>query len=225
MIGRLLTNAMLGVALAVWAVSAVAQAPEATSFYLLSFEDAPVGEVAEAVVGGALSEAVAVDPAIDVTMSFQAEGAFTAEALLQEFGTAALDAELALVRSSAGDLAVVPRGDLGRELARGGVLVARPELVATASAPEPSVAVPVREPIAYGQARWWDGPVGGLLLFLGGIAIGALGLRGGQVWVLRRRPVAVMTSGRLTYQPTAMAETPPPDPELIIPRFETRDRG
>lgn len=207
---------------------AVAQSPQpqtaATSqFYLLSFEDAPVAEVAEAVVGGALSQAVSVDPAVDATVSFQVEGAFTPQALLEEFGTAALDADLVLVRSRAGDLAVLPRADLGRELARGGVLIARPEPV-TAS-PAVAAATAARAPITYGRDRWWDGPLGGLLLFLGGVGTGALALRGGQVWIRRRQPVMVATAPRLTYQPTPIAEAAPADPELIIPRFETRDRA
>lgn len=210
------------------AAPAVAQSPQpqpaATSqFYLLSFEDAPVAEVAEAVVGGALSQAVSVDPAVDATVSFQVEGAFTPQALLEEFGTAALDADLVLVRSRAGDLAVLPRADLGRELARGGVLIARPEPV-TAS-PAVAAATAARAPITYGRDRWWDGPVGGLLLFLGGVGTGALALRGGQVWIRRRQPVTVATTPRLTYQPTPIAEAAPADPELIIPRFETRDRA
>lgn len=204
---------------------ALAQTPEpapTSQFYVLSFDDAPVSEVAEAVVGGALSQAVSVDPAIDATVSFQVEGAFTPQALLEEFGTAALDADLVLVRSRAGDLAVLPRGDLARELARGGALIARPEPSGTARAA--AVAAPVRAPITYGEARWWDGAAGGLLLFLGGVATGALALRSGQEWARRRQPAAMTTTTRLTYQPTPMAEAAPGDPELIIPRFETRER-
>jgi len=93
-----LIAAGLSIAAMAWAgsgeatpVPAPVSSPAAAQFYVLSFTDAPIAEVAEAVVGGALSRDLAIDPAVEGTMSFTVEGAFTPEALLQEFGTAALD--------------------------------------------------------------------------------------------------------------------------------------
>lgn len=203
--------------------SAVAPSPGA-QFFVLSFTDAPIGEVAEAVVGGALSRDIAIDPAIDGTMSFSAEGAFTPDALLQEFGTAALDQDIALIQSRAGALSLVPRSNMAAELARGSSLVA---LAPPGTGSPVRAAATAAPPIVYGSARWWDGPVAGLFIFLTGAASGA-----GALFAVQRLLRPAGESATAIFRITHVAETPDgsakrdvaEDPELTIPRFESRPR-
>jgi hypothetical protein len=225
-----LIAAGLSIAAMAWAgsgeaaqVPAPRSAPSAAQFYVLSFTDAPIAEVAEAVVGGALSRDLSIDPAVEGTMSFTVEGAFTPEALLQEFGTAALDQDLALMASRAGDLALVPRANMAMEMTRGATLVALPVIGAAAPVKANATAA---APIVYGRDRWWDGPVGGLLIFLTGAVSGAGALLAGQRIL---RPVGPIppTMIRITHTPVAPVEptaTWADDPELTIPQFETRSR-
>lgn len=226
----------LGVALALFGAAAspamasvrpapaplVGDASGAAQFYVLSFTDAPIAEVAEDVVGGALARSVAVDPAVDGVMSFRVEGWFSPEALLQEFGAALLDQEVALVRSRQGDLALVPRPNLAPELAAGGVLIAIPQ---TATAPPPPPGSP-RPPVVYGRDRWGEGALGLLLVFLAGCGAGAAALLGGQTArrraEARRLTLANPPMLRLIHDPRSAAErsTVDNDPGLTIPRFD-----
>ncbi len=189
-------------------------------FYVLSFTDAPIPEVVEGVIGGALGQAAAVDPAVDGTMSFRAEGWFSPDALLAEFGAALLDQEVALVRSAEGDLALVPRSDIAPELARGAVLVTLATGPATRETTAAAASAPTA-PIVYGRSRWRDGPVGALLIFVAGCAAGAGALVGGTL--LRRRLAARAPAAlrlRIAHAPPAPARPGEiEDPELIIPRF------
>jgi hypothetical protein len=204
--------------------SAGVQSPGA-QFYVLSFTDAPIGEVAEAVVGGALSRDISIDPAIDGTMSFSAEGAFTPEALLQEFGTAALDLDIALIQSRAGALSLVPRSNMASELAKGSSLVALAPPVPGSPARAAATATP---PIVYGSARWWDGPVAGLLLFLTGAVSGAGALFVGQRLLRPMEPRPSPAMIRITHTAPAPDGSARgeglEDLELTIPRFETSPR-
>ena len=198
----------------------VADASGPAQFYVLSFTDAPVTEVIDAVVGGALGQVASVDAAIDGTMSFRAEGWFSPDALLAEFGSALLDQELAMVRSAAGDLAVVPRSDIAPELARGAVLVS------SAASPVPGAAAGVAAagpaaPIVYGEARWQDGPAGALLIFLAGCAAGAGALAAGTLVrrrLARRTPAAALL--KIAYAPPPPRPAPVEDPDLVIPCFD-----
>lgn len=230
---RILTLGMALVVAVLGATSARAQAvvasADATSpaaqFYVLSFTDAPIEEVAEAVVGGALSRDLAIDPAVDGTMSFSAEGRFTPDALLQEFGTAALDQDVALMQSRSGDLSLIPRANMAAQLALGAQLVA---LTGPATRPPASVTAGSARPVIYGQARWWEGPVGGLLIFLTGAASGAGALFAGQRIL---RPVGQPSPAivRITHTVSSPVETSPTDgwddPELVIPRFGSDPAG
>lgn len=230
---RILTLGLAAVIAVLGGTSAWAQAvdasTEATSptaqFFVLSFTDAPIGDVAEAVVGGALSRDLTIDPAVDGTMSFSAEGRFTPDALLQEFGTAALDQDVALMQSRSGDLSLIPRANMAAQLALGAQLVA---LSAPATSPPARVTSEAVQPVIYGQARWWEGPVGGLLIFLTGAASGA-----GAAVAVRRilRPAGQATPAlvRITHTVSAPVETAQTDgwddPELVIPRFDSRPQA
>ncbi len=197
----------------------VEMAAEPAQFYVLSFTDQPIDEVAEAVIGGALSQTASVDPAIDDVMSFQAEGSFTPDGLLADFGEALLDRDVALVRSRQGDLSLVLRANLGSELAKGAVLVA-------SSAPVKPIDPPMAKssvvaPITYGRDRWQDGPLGALLVFLAGALSGAFALRGSQI--MRARTVGAVRPARLLITrepPNPEHHVPAEDAELVIPRFK-----
>ena len=201
-------------------VAAPETASQTAQFYVLSFTDAPIGEVAEAVVGGALSRDLTINPAIDGTMSFSAEGRFTPEALLQEFGTAALDQDVALIQSRSGNLSLIPRANMAAELAVGSQMVA---LAVPKAAPPARVPLQTTTPVIYGKARWWDGTIGGMLIFLTGAACGA-----GALSVGRRilYPAGPPTSDLIRITHAVSAPVKPADgwddPELVIPRFESR---
>ena len=197
--------------------------PDPARFYLLSFTDAPIAEVAEAVITGGLNQDFVLDPAVEGTLSFQVEGAFTEQALLAEFGTALLDQDAALIRARDGSLSIVARDNLVLSTARGASLIALP---VAAIAPSSDTRTPTRrEPIAYGQDRWWDGTIGGLLLFLGGAMSGAAALFAGQ-WIWWRRSLTAAPSAPPMLQ---LANARPiemdremvwaEDNELVIPRF------
>ena len=209
---------------------AVAVPAAASQFYVLSFTDAPVAEVAEAVIGGALGQSVSVDPAIAGTMSFRADGWFTGEQLMQEYGTALLDRDIAMVRSRDGDLALVPRADLPRELARGAALMALVEsspggTMPVAQAVMPASQGPAAAPIVYGQDRWWDGWIGATALLLIGALSGAAALLTGQRIAARHRLSQRVPPLTIVDRSARVAATPASeDSELVIPRFEDRHR-
>ena len=205
-------------------VPVTAAANPVSQFYVLSFTEAPISEVAEAVVGGALSRELVIDPAIDGTMSFSVEGAFTSDALLQEFGTAALDQDVVLMRSRAGDLTLMPRANMAAALARGSALVA---LAPPRAGPLAGATAAVPSPIVYGAERWWEGPIGGLLIFLTGAVSGACAVLVGQRLLRPAGPPAPAVM-RITQSVAVTDEfadrNGAEDPELTIPRFEVRAR-
>ncbi len=200
-------------------------AQDPARFYLLSFTEAPIAEVAEAVITGGLNQDFTLDPAVEGSMSFQVEGAFTEQALLAELGTALMDQDAALMRARDGSLSIVARDNLGLSVTRGATLIALPGVLAAAPAQPDTNAR--REPIVYGQDRWWDGAIGGLLLFLGGALSGAAALFAGQ-WIWRRRtlaatpltpPLLQLDHARPMEMDRDMARVE--DDDLVIPRFVT----
>ena len=208
------------------ATAPIPAAAEPLQFYVFSFTDTPVAEAAQDLVGGALAWDVTIDPAVDGIVTFRADGWYSSDALLKDFGAALLDQDIALMRTSPGAYAVVPRANVPMMLARGGTLMTLAEPV-TARPPVP--AATVAPPTAvYGKDRWWDGAFTALLIFFGGALAGAAALFGGQT-VYRRAeertriaaPVLRLTDQRQPVaRPTEGAEA---DPDLVIPRFiETR---
>jgi hypothetical protein len=230
---RLLRPALL--ALMLVATPALAQAPatapipaaaEPLQFYVFSFTDTPVAEAAQDVVGGALAWDVTIDPAVDGIVTFRADGWYSPDALLKDFGAALLDQDIALMRTAPGAYAVVPRANVPIMLARGGTLMTLAE--PTTARPPLPVATTAAPTAVYGKDRWWDGAFTALLIFFGGALAGAVALFGGQT-VYRRAeertriaaPVLRLTDQRQPVaRPTGGAEA---DPDLVIPRFiETR---
>ncbi|WP_309629059.1 hypothetical protein [Brevundimonas sp.] len=216
------------------AAPALAQAPatvpipaaaEPLQFYVFSFTDTPVAEAAQDVVGGALAWDVTIDPAVDGVVTFRADGWYSSDALLRDFGAALLDQDIALVRTAPGAYAVVPRANVPMLLARGGALMTLAEPVtARPPVPAPTAAAPTA---VYGKDRWWDGAFTALLIFFGGALAGAAALFGGQT-VYRRAEARHRIAApllQLTDQRQPLARPPEgaeADPDLVIPRFDEK---
>ncbi len=208
------------------AAQAVPPAAEPLQFYVFSLTDTPAADAAQDVVVGALAYDLEVDPAVDAVVTFRADGWYSGDALLRDFGTALLDQDIALVRTGRGAYALVPRTNAGLLMARGGVVM-RLDEPQTARAPvAPTV---VDEPRRVdGPGRWWEGAAAALMLFFAGAGAGAAALFGGQAaWRraeserLRLAPPQLrLTDQRVRHQ--APTEADRPDPDLIIPRFEDR---
>lgn len=208
------------------ATSMTSTAAEPVQFYVFSFTATPVADAARDVVVSALGYELEVDPAIeDGIVTFFADGLYSGPALLQDFGTALLDQDIALIRTRPGAYALVPRANVPALIARGGVLMALPSpAVPTGSARVVSESAPVA---VYGRARWWDGAMSALLLFFAGASAGAGALLGGQTIYRRSRaagpaaePLLRLTDQRQSIVPSVDAGDG--DPDLVIPRFETR---
>ncbi|MEQ7155931.1 hypothetical protein [Brevundimonas aurifodinae] len=201
------------------------QAAEPLQFYVFSFTDTPAPEAAQDVVVGALARDLTVDPAVDGPVTFRADGWYGDEALLQDFGTALLDQDIALMRTGPGAYAVVPAANVPMLMARGGTLMRLPE-PATARAPSrPAAAESVS---ALARPNWWEGALAGLSLFFAGALAGAAALFAGQAVHRRAQARAARPSPpplRLTDQRLSLAspiDTSDVDPDLVIPTFETR---
>lgn len=209
------------------ATAPIPAAAEPLQFYVFSFTDTPVAEAAQDVVGGALAYDLTIDPAVDGIVTFRADGWYSPDALLKDFGAALLDQDIALMRTGAGAYAVVPRANVPMMLARGGVLMTLAEPT-TARPPVPAATV-VAPSAVYGRNRWWDGAFTALLIFFGGALAGAAALFGGQT-VYRRAEARGRIAApllRLTDQRQPVARPPEgaeADPDLVIPRFNDQPR-
>ena len=208
------------------ATAPIPAAAEPLQFYVFSFTDTPIAEAAQDVVGGALGYDLTVDPAVEgVIVTFRADGWYSSDALLKDFGTALLDQDVALLRSGAGAYSVVPRANVPIMLARGGTLLTLAEPT-TARPPVPAATVAAPTAV-YGRDRWWDGAFATLLIFFGGALAGAVALFGGQTVYRRAEERGRIAAPRLqiTDQRPPIARPPEgaeADPGLVIPRFEER---
>ncbi len=158
------SQAASGAEPASWPDGRNAATPAAESrFYMLSFTDEPVTDVAEAVLGSALNRPFTVAEDVDGVMSFRVEESLNEAALLRRF-SAALAAEGIAVSSREGRL----------------ILSAAPTPVATPSTEtldRPAPATPPSEPPAAVAVDQPD------LLWPGvGIGLGAALLLGGLAW-------------------------------------------
>lgn len=225
----MIVRLVLACLIALGAASARAQdgaVAEPVQFYIFSFTDTPAVEAAQDVVTGALGRELEIDLAAEGVVSFRADGEYTPDALLRDFGDALLDQDLALVRTGTDAYALVPRANLALSIQRGGVLMATP--VPDRPAPRANATSAAPPAIVYGRARWWEGAVGALLLFLAGGVAGAASLWGGQVVHRRAEAERLRLASpvlRLTDQRVRPAEVERAvDPELVIPRFEADRR-
>lgn len=130
---------------------AAIQAPP--QYYLMSLPQAPVAEIADAVLGDALGLPFKVDPDIDATLSFQIEGLYAPRALAREFGYRLWNAGIALVDTPSSGLWLIPRAKLATALSEGAVLVA-PPVVAPVAPPAAAAAVRQPTPTASAPPSW-----------------------------------------------------------------------
>lgn len=227
---RLVTALVFGLALGLGAPAGAAAPSLPTSaeplqFYVFSFTDTPATEAAQDIVVGALARDLTVDPAVDGLVTFRADGWYGDEALLQDFGTALLDQDIALMRTGPGAYAVVPAANVPMLMARGGTLMRLPEPAAARGPARPQASESVS---VSAEREWWDGAFAGLSLFFAGALAGAAALFAGQTIHRRARavtapstPPLLRLSDQRLVRPAPLA-TPEPDPDLVIPTFETR---
>lgn len=173
---------------------------EGERVYLLAFRDEPIGEVADAVLGGALGRAFEVDPAVRGTMSFRADEPMTEAALLARFRQA-LAAEGVAV-TARGEALVLSLAPPPAPAATTSPPAAAPPMI---RAPEPAAVAP-RESA---DPPIWPWAAGGLA------ALGLAGLlltqRGGRPREPRPQPASphdAVLSRLLTMEPRAVAALP-----------------
>jgi hypothetical protein len=233
MLKRLLLAVLLGLFAVAPAIAAprtggVPQAAEPLQFYVFSFTDTPASEAATDIVSGALAHDLEIDPAVDAVVTFRADGWYSEDALLRDFGTALLDQDIALVRTGPGAYALVPRVNAPMLMARGGQVMRLAEPSATR---QPSRSGLETNEVAAPASPWWEGAAAALTLFFAGAAAGAAALFAGQAAWRRAAadrgalplPLLRLTDQRLRLQtPIETTRQEPADPELIIPRFEDR---
>lgn len=187
--------------------AAIQAAPQ---YYLMSLPRAPVGEIAEAVLGEALGLPYKIDEDIDAEMRFEVAGVYAPKALAEEFGYRLWNVDVALVETASGGLWLIPKAELAAARAQGSTLVAP---LAAAAAPDrkqtprtpPAAEKPARREASTGWS--WLG------WLIAGWVGGAVTLLGWQT--LRRRTLLV--TPRLAPPAPATAETAPED--LVIPVF------
>lgn len=101
--------------------AAVHAAPQ---YYLMSLPSAPVGEIAEAVLGEALGLPYKVDADVDAEMRFEVAGVYAPEALAREFGYKLWNVDVALIEKPSGALWLIPESELAEAHAQGATIVA-----------------------------------------------------------------------------------------------------
>ncbi len=194
--------------------AAIQAAPQ---YYLLSLPEAPVGEIADAVLGDALGLPFKVDPDIDATMSFQVDGLYGPTTLAREFGYRLWNADIALVEKPSGGLWLIPKAKLEAALSEGAVLVAPP--VGTAgSRPTPIVAAPTVTKVTSRSPSWsW-------FMWLAAGWAGGAGTVLGWNRLRRRRPLPVALLSAPGPVSLADADETAEADDLIIPIFPSAQR-
>lgn len=152
--------------------AAVQAAPQ---YYLMSLPPAPVGEIAEAVLGEALGLPYKVDADVDAEMRFAVDGVYAPEALAREFGHRLRDVDVALIEKPSGGLWLIPESELVEAYGQGATLVAPlPTAVVSRPAqtsPTPAVAgtpTEARTPADWSWLGWLlAGWLGGAATLLG----------------------------------------------------------
>ena len=192
--------------------AAIQAAPQ---YYLMSLPQAPVGEIADAVLGDALGLPFKLDPDIDATMSFQVDGLYAPTALAREFGYRLWNADIALVEKPSSGLWLIPKTKLAAAVSEGAVLVA-PPVGTAASRPTPIAVAPRASKVTRRSPSWsW------FAWLAAGWAGGAATVTGWS-WLRRRR---VSPPARLSPpEPTSLNDDDEDADDLIIPIFHTSPR-
>jgi len=180
-------------------------------YYLMSLPPAPVGEIAEAVLGEALGLPYKVDADVDAEMRFEVDGVYAPEALAKEFGYKLWNVDVALIEKPSGGLWLIPKSELAEAFEHGATLVAPLATAAVSGRAQGSPTSPVAETPTEARSPpdWsWLG-----WLIAGWIG-GAATLLGYQSVRLRR---ARTVTPRLS--PPAMEADAIASDDLIIPVF------
>lgn len=183
-------------------------------YYLMSLPAAPVGDIAEAVLGEALGLPYQVDDDVDAQMRFQVDGMYAPKALAREFGYRLWNVDIALVERPSTGLWLIPKAELPAALAQGASLVsplASAEVPARKAAATPAPVRLDRKEEEQGAANWaW------LAWVIFGWAGGAVSVV--ALTTLRRRRSPARS---LLLTDATEAADPGPD-DLVIPSFPTR---
>lgn len=140
--------------------AAVHAAPQ---HYLLALPPAPVGEIAEDVLGETLGLPVTTDDRIKAEMSFRIDGVYTPKALAQELGYRLWNVDVALVDQGGAGLRLIPAQDADAAVRAGASLVS-PRMSSEAPKHLPNIAVGNKPTAAVG--------ISGLLVFIVGWGVG-----------------------------------------------------
>jgi|GEM_PF-3011091 len=182
---------------------AAAANPDEPRFYMLSFTDQPVAEVAEQVLGVALGTPFVVDESVAGTMSFSVEEPLTEAQLLTRFA-AALEANGVRVVRSPGSLRLTTA--LAPVV---GVAVPPPTspVLEGADAPSAFAGPPPRlAPPAVAAAPRADSIDRGYLLAGLTIGAGAVLLLFGLLWAFRTRVTTVTAAASAAREPAAPSD-------------------
>jgi hypothetical protein len=156
--------------------------------YLMALPPAPVGEVAQEVLGDALGLPFEVDEDVTAEMGFRVDGVYAPEELAREFGYRLWNVDVVLLDAGDRGLKLIPRHELADALAAGARVVS--PLASTEPARATGAQADLRPAIAYGRARWdrqpWALPLVLLLGWLAGLGTAF------AAWRLRRRPPAAL---------------------------------
>ncbi len=184
--------------------AAIQAAPQ---YYLISLPQAPVGEIAEAVLGQALGLPFNVDEDVDAEMAFRIDGVYAPQALAREFGHRLWSVEVVLIEKPSDGLWLIPQAELATALAQGATIVA-PQAPAAAPVRNPATSRQPAPPAASRSPSGWSW----LGWLIAGWIGGAVTLTGWRAF-RRRMPVASISP---------VSEPPVSDPvsdDLIIPAF------
>ena len=213
----LLLAAVVAVSASGWSVAAgpldgtaIQAAPQ---YYLLNLPDAPIEEVAEAVLGEALGLPFQVDEDIDAQMSFEVAGVYAPKALVEEFANRLWDVETALISKPSSGLWIIPKSELAAEQAEGATLIA-PRFAVNAAQRKPAPR-PARQARSPGERSFEIRRVDFASLMAGWL-VGLATVAGWSHLRHRRRRTTPRLPG-----PASVASEPASD-DLVIPTFPPR---
>lgn len=177
----------------------------------MTLPEAPVGEIAQEVLGETLGLPVTVDERIQSRMSFRVDGVYSPKELAREFGYRLWNVDVVLIDDPADGLMLIPASALGEAVKDGGKVVSPLALDPDVAAKAPTAAP--KEEIVYGQKRWDRNGRGlivfGLLCWLAGVATCA-----GAFWLwARRQPRPSLDPAPLLLAGSERLQTLQPDGE------------
>lgn len=182
-------------------------------YYLMSLPQAPVEEIAEAVLGEALGLPFNIHEDVDAEMQFTVAGVYSPEALAKEFGHRLWNVDVGLIETPAGELWLIPKGELSAARAQGATLVAPLAAAATPDRPQTPRAPPeTKTPVPERSSTEWSW----LGWLVAGWVSGAATVASWRTMRRRKLPLAP----RLPPPAPTVAEIEPED--LIIPVFVPR---